>query len=203
MHSLMNKYTYSYIALALSSLQGCAAPGSAIGRVSIDGEIYPPPKEELSVRVKLDKHYGLGGIDEYFGKPEDYGHHDIISILNVSRKGIFKGPKVEVLYHMTFWLLPPLGVIPKTPPKPYFFIEFSNKKDEIYLVGEAKDGFDYKVYDIPRNKEIAKEEASWHILSGEYLPIEGEAPNGWRLQLKIDKYDDHLEKDAQTPDAFY
>lgn len=174
--------------LALASLQGCAAPGSAIGRISIDGEINPPPKEELSVRVTLDKHYGLGGLDEYFGKPEDYGHHDIINILDVSKEGIFNGPEAEVIYHMTFWLLPPLGVIPKTPPKPYYFLEFSNKKDEIYLVGEAKDGFDYKVYDIPTKNEITKENACWNILSGEYLPIEGEGPNGWRLQLEIEKY---------------
>lgn len=61
----MNKYLYIYIALALALLQGCAAPGSAIARISIDGEINPPSKEELSVRVTLDKHYGLGGLDEY------------------------------------------------------------------------------------------------------------------------------------------
>lgn len=198
----MNKYMYICIVLVLASLQGCVAPGSATGRISIDGEIYPPPREELSVRVTLDKHYGLGGLDKYFGEPEDYGHHDKINILTVGKDGIFKGPEAEVIYHMTFWFLPPLGVIPKTPPKPYFFLEFSNKKDEIYLVGEAKDGFDYKVYDIPTRNEITKGDAGWHILSGEYLPIDGEGPNGWRLLLEIEKYNNRFKNEAQSSHAF-
>ena len=70
----------------------------------------------------------LGGLDEYFGKPEDYGHHDRINILDVSEEGIFKGAEDEVLYHMTFWLLPPLGIIPKTPPKPYYFFGVFEQK---------------------------------------------------------------------------
>ena len=198
----MNKYLYIYIVLASAIFQGCAAPGSTVGRISIDGEINPPPKEELNVTVTLDKHYGLSGLDKYFGEPEDYGHHDIINILNVGKEGIFKGPEAEVVYHMTFWFLPPLGIIPKTPPKPYFFLEFSDKKDEIYLVGEANNNFDYKVYDITSRNEITKQKASWNILSGEYLPIEGEGPNGWRLQLEIEKYNNRFKKDAQTLRVF-
>lgn len=190
----MNKYLCIFIFLIFASLQGCAAPGSAIGRISIDGEIKPPPKDELKLRVTLDKHYGLGGLDEYFGKPEDYGHHDKINILNVNDDGVFKGPEAEVIYHMTFWILPPIGGFPKTPPKPYFFIEFSNIKDEIYLVGEAGESIDYKVFHIPTRKEISKEDAYWQIVSGKYLPIESEGPKGWRLKLEIEKYNNRFDK---------
>lgn len=188
----MKRYLCIFLAIVYAALQGCAAPGSAIGRIRIDGEFNPPPSEKLKLRITLDKQYGLGGLDEYLGEPEDYGNEEKINILTVDEDGIFYGPEAQIIYHITFWILPPLGVYPNAPPKPYFFLEISNKKEEIYLVGDTDNGFDYKVFNIPSRDEISKEDAYWAIKSGKYLPIENDGPKGWRLKLQIEKNNKNL-----------
>jgi hypothetical protein len=129
----------------------------------------------------------LGVLDYYFGEPDDYGHTDKIDMLSIDQNGRFEGPYRHVVYHVTVFLFPPLGAFPKEPPKPYFYLEFSNQEDELYLVGASKNGFDYRTYKISTKTEISKEQAFWRIKSGKFIKQEDEESDGWILELEIEE----------------
>ena len=184
----MRSFVGIFVIISSVLIQGCAAPGSALGRVSINGVVNELNSEGLELKLVLDKNYGMGGPDSYFGTPEDYGYKDKINVVEINEDGKFHGEELDVVYHRTFLLLPPLGGFPKKPPKPYYFLEFSNKKSETYLVGESKNGFDYKVYDKSSRTEIEKYKAYWNIKSGEFVELEKEGQKGWLLTIEIEKY---------------
>ncbi len=175
-----------FVALLLL-LSSCAAPGSALGKVGIRANISLPLESDLRLRITLDESYGLGSIDRYFGKPEDYGHKDQVTVLTMKPDGSFEDQIFEVLYHVTYFILPPLGPIPRKAPKPYYIIEFSNIKDEIYVVGEPRTGFEYRTYSYSKNAEFSKDEAYWRITSGEFTEALIENTNMWLLNIKIER----------------
>ena len=95
---------------------GCVAPGSSMGILKLRGQAHNsnPFEEPLKVRVLLPKEYGLGGLDHFFGKPEDYGHSDKVEDKEVDNEGNFSF-RHKVIYHITFYILPPLGAFPQKP----------------------------------------------------------------------------------------
>lgn len=89
-------------------LSGCVAPGSSIGRVGIKAYCESNGSSTSEMRAVLTKEYGLGGLDRYFGKPEDYGHSDVEKFAH-RKDGRYLIDFPPVVYHISFWLLPPLG----------------------------------------------------------------------------------------------
>ncbi len=128
---------------------GCVAPGSSIGRISVAGEIVskngePVPNEKIE--IVLPAAYGLGGLDKYFGEPEDYGNRTQTYDLTTGPNGKFAQPLGEHVYHISFWLLPPLGGFPRRPPPPFLLIRLPDRGDEVYAI-ETWSG-EFKVLDI-------------------------------------------------------
>jgi len=153
--------------LLLVLSNGCAAPGSALGRVGLSGMVTGIENpNDLRVRAVLPEVYGLGGLDRLFGKPSDYGNADLFGGSAIDSKGEFSIIFDPLVYHAAFWLLPPLGFQPKYPPDPYFAIQFSNAPDQIYIVQKRWGKIQYEVWSLPDKKELQRENAFWRIVNG-------------------------------------
>lgn len=164
-------------------MTGCVAPGSAIGRVGFSSTIEQVrPAAGTRMDVWLPKEYGLGGFDQVFASPEAFGHKDQVLSADVSGESVTLDFP-PLVYHITMWLLPPLGARPKQPPPPAYFVRFSDAPDEVYLVGMARQGFDYRVYDHDTRQEKAKVDATWQFLRGAYERVEGREQETWHLKV--------------------
>ena len=108
-----------------------------------------------------------------FGHPSDYGNSDSIEINDVNINGYFSF-KHEVVYHISFYILPPLGALPKSPPSPFYAIGFSDCKDEIYLVSFENGKPNYRVYRLPDKIEISADQATWKIIGGSLQRIKND-----------------------------
>lgn len=148
----------------------------------------PDPPKPLTIEVTLPKNYGLGGLDRAFGESEDYGSKNVTVTVPVSA-GTFAIEFPPVAYHITFWLLPPLGAFPRHPPSPVYVASFSDAPHEVYLVGMNHDQFDYRVYDRTSRRQKPKSAATWSFVHGEYVPIESGKKKVWHLRIKITKPD--------------
>jgi hypothetical protein len=167
---------------------GCAVPGSALGILKLSGHIdnHNASDEALKVRVLLPKAYGLGGLDPVFEKPEDDGNSDRARIQTVDPDGNFVF-KHEVVYHITFFIVPPLGNIPKTPPPPVYLVGFSDCRDEVYWVDFKGNRPRYKAYRMPHKQEIPADKATWTIFDGAVEEIEVDGRKALDIVLKIRK----------------
>ena len=104
---------------------GCAAPGSAIGRIYAEGTLALDTGEPIAgrtVEMLLPATYGLGGLDLVMNEPDDFGHKDERFSTQTGPDGKFLFDLGERVYHMTFWLFPPLGGFPRDPPPPFMFL---------------------------------------------------------------------------------
>jgi|SRR5262245_23157615 len=166
---------------------GCAAPGSALGHLGFSGAVSEPNSAApLTIAITLPRDYGLGGLDRAFGKPEDYGHKDHTVTTAVS-EGTFTVEFPPVVYHVTFWLLPPLGAYPKRPPAPVYYVSFSDAPEEVYLVGMKGEEFDYRVFDRASRQARPKTAAAWSIVDGKYLLVDSAGKKVWHLRITITK----------------
>jgi hypothetical protein len=134
--------------LLLVGLQpACVAPGSSSGHLSVRGTLtsdrgQPLANEEL--RLLLPAAYGLGGLDLVMDKPEDFGHRDQVFTTTTGSNGEFFYDLGTRIYHMNFWLIPPLGGFPRHPPAPFVLVRITNMPDEYYAV-QTHDG-KFKVF---------------------------------------------------------
>jgi hypothetical protein len=157
--------------LAAFAFSGCAAPGSAIGHLGFSGTVAGADlRDPLAIEATLPKDYGLGGADRVLGEPEQYGNNSSTLTAPVSA-GAFTAEFAPVVYHVTFWLVPPLGAFPKRPPPPTYVVSFSNAPHEVYVLGMNADRFAYRVYDRASRREKAISEAAWRIVDGDFLKI--------------------------------
>jgi hypothetical protein len=90
-----------------------------------------------------------------------------------------------MVYHISFWLLPPLGPLPRHPPPPVFSVSFSATPDEVYLVGFDKGVFRYEVYSRSSRAHLEHDHASWFIEGGEYVRDRDSGHDRWVLRLRI------------------
>ena len=182
------------ILIISSFLYSCAAPGSAIGRIGIKGEILSKDVKNLKITFELPEDYGIGGLD----KPSYHKQEKPPIELVVDKEGKFSG-YYGVIYHVTVFLLPPIGAKPEIAPKPKLVMaRFSDSKDEFYVMGESQNGFEYFVYDhSSKAKEIwksgkvakiSKDKASWIIESGNFVKKKNQKnEDEWVIYLKIRK----------------
>jgi hypothetical protein len=177
--------TYSFEAtLALTAvvlLSGCVAPGSTIGRLGLSGTLAGGD-DPLSMQVTLPKHYGLGGLDLVLNRAEDFGNRDQTVTVEV-KDGAFSHEFPPVVYHVSVWLLPPLGAFPRQPPEPVYQVSFSDAPNEVYLIGIDRGGFRYDTFDKSTRQKLKPEAASWRITKGEYVPID-QKNRIWHLRIE-------------------
>lgn len=134
--------------LLLVGLQpACVAPGSSSGHLSVRGTLTsdrgrPLANEEL--QILLPAAYGLGGLDLVVDKPEDFGHRDQVFTTTTGSNGEFFYDLGTRIYHVNFWLIPPLGGLPRHPPAPFVLVRITNMPDEYYAV-QTHDG-KFKVF---------------------------------------------------------
>lgn len=120
-----------------------------MGHVSIRGSLHsatgePLPDEEIQFIVPAA--YGLGGLDLVLNKPEDFGHQDHSFTLITDSQGEFSYDLGNQIYHVTFWLLPPLGAFPRHPPPPFLLLRLPSLPGEYYAV-QTYDG-EFKVFNL-------------------------------------------------------
>jgi len=172
------------ILLCAALLGACAAPGSSIGRIAFSGHVVEAP-EKLALEITLPKHYGLGGLDLVMNEPEDLGHKDKTINIEVAG-GSFSHEFEPLVYHITFWLLPPLGAFPRHPPAPVYMVRFSNAPEEVYLVGMDSDNFRYEIYVRATRKTMEHEAATWLLQDGDYVSVETDDKEVWHLKIKAE-----------------
>lgn len=130
------------ICLLVALLPGCVAPGSSIGHVSIRGSLVSSTGEPLpnrEVQFIIPAEYGLGGLDLVLNKPEDFGHQRRSFSVTTNSNGEFSHDLGEQIYHVSVWLLPPLGSLPRHPPAPFFYVRVPSFPGEYYAV-QTHDG---------------------------------------------------------------
>lgn len=146
-------------------MNGCAAPGSAIGSLKIKGSLVSGSGNPISnegIEFMLPAAYGLGGLDLAMNSPEDFGHTDHRFKVTTDQDGNFEADLGRRVYHMTFWLLPPLGGFPKRPPAPFLFVRFSENDTEYYAIQTHNGRF--KIYNY-MGKELPISESKLGELS--------------------------------------
>lgn len=170
--------------MMLVFVSGCVAPGSGIGSVGLIGNFNPmsgnPPQ---NVNVTLPATYGLGGLDQWFGEPEDYGHKER-NLSAVISGGEFKA-YFRVVYHVAYWLIPPLGPIPRQPPPPFFVLRFPDMPDEVYIVGLVDEQVEYKVFDASSREERGPQDSHWRIAGRGYEEANVAGEEIWYLQVSF------------------
>ncbi len=127
---------------------GCVAPGSAIGNLSVRGRLATEAGESLpgrEVELVLPAEYGLDGLELVLSKPEDFGHTDQRLSTTSDAGGNFRFD-LEIIYHMNFWLIPPLGGFPRQPPPPFILLRLRDLPNEYYAI-QTWDGR-YKVLSL-------------------------------------------------------
>lgn len=134
---MLNKILLFSVIISFVLIQGCVAPGSAIGNLKIQGEIYTNLGSPISGRELefiLPASYGLGGLDLVLNKPEDFGHKDQRFTVITDHEGKFEYDFGPQGYHMGCWLLPPVGCFPKRPPAPFLLVRFPENLNEYYAI---------------------------------------------------------------------
>lgn len=116
-------------------------------------------------------------------EPEDFGHKDKTISVKVNG-GSFSHEFEPLAYHITFWLLPPLGGFPRHPPAPVYVVRFSDAPEEVYLVGMDDGAFRYEVYARAAKEKIKHEEATWLLDEGDYVLVETDGKDVWHLKIK-------------------
>ena len=173
----------------LWTLTGCAAPGSKIGRVGFSATVERVPTPvKTRIEITLPKDYGLGGFDRVFPGPEAFGHRDQTASAELSGEPV-KIDFPPLVYHITFWLLPPLGAFPRHPPPPMYWVSFSDAPEEIYLLGMNRGQLDYRVYNRGTRQECPKGDAAWQITRAEYKPVGTGENETWHLVVALTKSD--------------
>jgi hypothetical protein len=133
--------------LLLVAVEGCVVPGSATGRLSIRGSLKLTTGEPLAnrdIQFILPAAYGLGGLDLVLNEPEDFGHHDQVFTVTTGPHGEFSHELGDHLYHVSVWLLPPLGPFPRHPPPPFLLARDRSFPGEYYAI-QTHDG-QFKVF---------------------------------------------------------
>jgi len=126
-----------------------------------------------TIEFILPAEYGLGGLDPYFGKPEDYGHHDRRFSTMTDSNGEFRYNVGRTVYHVTMFLIPPLGALPRRPPAPFLLVRVRRYADEYYAVQTWNGRF--KAYTTDAH-ELPLEQAS--LVQLEARSIKDEKVNG-------------------------
>ena len=137
--------TFSFLILFSGA---CVAPGSSMGRVAVTGQLIDPSGQAVAdeeVQIVLPATYGLGGLDLVLKEPSEFGRNDQLFELVTNAEGRFEQDLGVQVYHMSFWILPPLGGFPKRPPAPFVLLRFPERGEEIYAV-ETRNG-QYQIVD--------------------------------------------------------
>jgi hypothetical protein len=103
------------------------------------------PLKNQQIDVLLPNQYGLSGLDARWGKPEDYGHRDQKATLATDDTGRFEHAFMPTTYSIAFWLIPPLGPIPRKPPEPYFYLKLPSQTNEFWVLWMKKEGLETKL----------------------------------------------------------
>lgn len=144
----MRPVTIAISSLLILFLSACVAPGSSMGRVVVSGQLFDPSGQAVAdeeVQIVLPATYGLGGLDSVLNGPSDFGRDDQLFELVTNTEGRFEQDLGVQVYHMSFWILPPLGGFPRRPPAPFVLLRFPERGEEIYAV-QTWNG-DYQIVD--------------------------------------------------------
>ena len=128
---------FATFCLLILFLSACVAPGSSMGRIAVSGQLIDRSGQAVAdeeVQIVLPATYGLGGLDLVLNEPSDFGRNDQLFELITNADGRFEQDLGLQVYHMSFWILPPLGGFPKRPPAPFVLLRFPERGDEIYAV---------------------------------------------------------------------
>ena len=132
--------------LLLVGLQpGCIALGSSSGHLSVRGTLTSDQGQPLAdevLQLLLPAAYGLGGHE--MNQPEDFGQRDQEFTTSTGPNGKFAFDLGTHIYHINFWLIPPLGAFPRHPPAPFVLVRIFNMPGEYYAV-QTRDG-KFKVF---------------------------------------------------------
>lgn len=103
----------------------------------MSGQLVDPSGNAIAneeVQLVLPAAYGLGGLDLVFNEPSDFGREDKLFDLVTDSEGRFEQDLGTQVYHMSFWILPPLGGFPRRPPAPFVLLRFPDRGEEIYAI---------------------------------------------------------------------
>jgi len=152
------KIIFSFIKLICLILlfTQCVAPGSGLTRFSVTGQIKLDTikNDDKAIELILPQHYGLSGLDAKMGQPSDYGHFRQDTIMQPDSIGNFDHLFEPTTYSAAFWIIPPLGFLPKYGPPPFFGVKLNKYSPFVYVIAFPKKQLDYKVYDIRTNKYL-------------------------------------------------
>lgn len=146
--------------LAIFLIKGCAAPGSTIGHLKVQGSLVSTENQPLpnrDIEFVLPATYGLGGLDLALNGPVVFGNKNQKFIVTTDVNGKFESDLGSRVFHVNCWLLPPIGCYPWRPPAPFLLARFPDNKNEFYAI-QSHDG-KFKVYslsghEIPLNDSL-------------------------------------------------
>jgi hypothetical protein len=89
------------------------------------------------------------------------------------------------IYHITFFLLPPLGAFPRQPPKPFYGVHLPSRT---YFVGYDHDHFDYRIVlpsGAPQRDPSQRVSGSYTLREFQMRPDSPAKLKGWETSITI------------------
>ena len=173
-------------------LASCAAPGSAMTQVGISGRVVDAAGAPVSgeqIEVLLPPSYGLAGLDSVMGEPSDYGHRPLRASITTDAEGRFSHLFPGTTYSIAFWLVPPLGALPRKPPQPTVAVRTPSIAPNWVLVRSTDDGIESRLFEEATKTVKADPEARVTGSSTFVDPPDAERESqgfrGWRLDATI------------------
>jgi len=118
------KHVFLMTTLAFTTLllAGClAAPGSATMQTSVSGQVVDTQGQALakkSVEIAVTNKWG-SGMDDWDGNTS---WERVRAQLRTDADGQFNHLFERTIYGIAFFIMPPIGDIPRNPPVPWFVI---------------------------------------------------------------------------------
>ena len=164
---------------------GCALPGSGMTTIQFEGSVVAAdgtPLPGTRVRVVLPEGYGLRGLDAIYGSPSDYGHEDQTMVATADGEGRFDAGSATTTYTMTFWILPPIGMLFQGPPDPVVTVRVEDT-EEFYAVRALPDRLEVQTFDLHDGRRL--ERPAFYRLSGRVEPRDLPGANGKTLKGRV------------------
>ena len=172
----------------VSLISSCAFPKRSLTRVNISGQLLGAsgaPLKNEKLELTLPAGYGLNDIDRDFVEDEEVFLPRESIIVETDAIGSFSHSFKPVPYSAAYWVLPPVGSVPKSPPFPYLYIRVLSDPKIVYSVLIKDDEVVYSAYDDmrpPTDNQILRPPLR---MEGQLIEDERGELFNWTADLKL------------------
>ena len=176
------------VLFSIAALSSCAFPKKSITGINISGQLLAPsgaPLRNQKIELTLPVGYGLNDIDRDFVEEEEAVLPRESKVVQTDALGSFSHSFRPVPYSAAFWILPPIGSVPKSPPRPHIYLRVLSDPEVVYSVLIKEDEVIYSAYDEKRPPNDNQILSPPMRMSGKLIEDERGELFNWIADLKL------------------